>query len=71
MSHLILSCAKTGRAFNSGFETTADDLRWCRRPGPRDYAAQSVAKSTISSLRARGFVNAHIIAANFEIANYA
>jgi hypothetical protein len=28
MSHLVLSCAKTGKAFNSGLETTADDLRF-------------------------------------------
>ena len=28
MSELILSCAKTGRAFKSGFQVTQDDLRF-------------------------------------------
>jgi hypothetical protein len=28
MSQLILSCAKTGRAFNSGFRAHRDDLRF-------------------------------------------
>jgi DNA-binding CsgD family transcriptional regulator len=28
MSQLILSCAKTGRAFNSGFRADRDDLRF-------------------------------------------
>jgi hypothetical protein len=28
MSRLILSCVKTGRAFNAGFEATSDDLRF-------------------------------------------
>jgi hypothetical protein len=28
MSQLILSCEKTGRAFNSGFQVTLDDLRF-------------------------------------------
>jgi hypothetical protein len=28
MGHLILSCAKTGRAFKSGFEASQDDLSY-------------------------------------------
>jgi hypothetical protein len=28
MSEVILSCLATGRAFNSGFEATRDDLRF-------------------------------------------
>jgi hypothetical protein len=27
MGHLILSCAKTGRAFKSSFQASSDDLR--------------------------------------------
>jgi hypothetical protein len=44
MSQLILSCEKTGRAFNSGFEVTDDDLRFVPPNWTARFFCRSCAK---------------------------
>jgi len=44
MSQLILSCEKTGRAFNSGFEVTCDDLRFVPPNWTARFFCRSCAK---------------------------